>query len=124
MRRLKLTRLETGSSPTLQLDDQYQTCISSPRPSTQRPPPTDLHPMGAIAIDTQRLLRRPVSASTPRAYSTQPPKGPNATVKFWPFVAIIVIGTAGYIFTAKSMAKSRNTPIRRNSISNAGPGLG
>ncbi|KAI1407853.1 hypothetical protein F5Y13DRAFT_173906 [Hypoxylon sp. FL1857] len=78
--------------------------------------------MAATTAQTQRLLMRPApflqfrspsSTSPLRTYSTQPPRGPNNTVKFWPFIAIIGIGTAGYILMIKSRADSRNAPVRR-----------
>ncbi|KAI1768321.1 hypothetical protein GGR53DRAFT_462574 [Hypoxylon sp. FL1150] len=81
--------------------------------------------MAGITTNTRRLLRWPVSPSrfrTPatftsssplRTYSTQPPKGPNNAVKFWPFLAIIGLGTAGYVFLIKSRASSKNAPVRR-----------
>ncbi|KAI6093903.1 hypothetical protein F4821DRAFT_221700 [Hypoxylon rubiginosum] len=80
--------------------------------------------MAGITTNTQRLLRRPTSlsrfrkpatftSSSLRTYSTQPPRGPNNAVKFWPFVAIIGLGTAGYVFMIKSRASSRNAPVRR-----------
>ncbi|KAI4868586.1 hypothetical protein F4820DRAFT_444998 [Hypoxylon rubiginosum] len=83
--------------------------------------------MAGITTDTQRLLRRPTSASwfrtapssaaltssSLRTYSTQPPRGPNNAVKFWPFLVIIGLGTGGYVFMIKSRAESRNAPVRR-----------
>ncbi|KAI1780088.1 hypothetical protein F4818DRAFT_437379 [Hypoxylon cercidicola] len=80
-----------------------------------------------MASDTQRLRRRPMSpfrfrtapsstiltSSSLRTYSTQPPRGPNNAVKFWPFLVIIGVGTAGYVFMIKSRAESRNAPVRR-----------
>ncbi|KAI0533574.1 uridylate kinase [Xylaria digitata] len=39
-----------------------------------------------------------------RAYSSQPPRGPNATVKFWPFLAIIIVGTGAFVYVSKSRA--------------------
>ncbi|KAI0176385.1 hypothetical protein GGR52DRAFT_571349 [Hypoxylon sp. FL1284] len=67
---------------------------------------------------TQRLLPRPLSpsrfrkaaafsSSTLRAYSSQPPTGSNNAVKFWPFLVIIGLGTAGYAMLIKSRAESR-----------------
>ena len=38
----------------------------------------------------------PYASAARRAYSSQPPKGPNQNVKFWPFLIIIAAGTAGY----------------------------
>ncbi|KAI1382285.1 hypothetical protein F4677DRAFT_21372 [Hypoxylon crocopeplum] len=81
---------------------------------------------GALA-ETQRLFARPMppsrfrtapstfltSSSPLRSYSTQPPRGSNNAVKFWPFLAIIGIGTAGYVFMIKSRAESRHAPVRR-----------
>ncbi|KAI1428290.1 uridylate kinase [Xylaria sp. FL1777] len=57
-----------------------------------------------------------------RTYSAQPPRGPNATVKFWPFLAIIVVGTGAFAYVSKSRAnrgkmpavddlKNRKTPV-------------
>ncbi|KAI0382032.1 hypothetical protein F5Y04DRAFT_56243 [Hypomontagnella monticulosa] len=86
--------------------------------------------MAGTTADTRRLLMRPASptrfrtmlsptrlTSSPlsslRTYSTQPPRGPNNSVKFWPFVAIIGIGTAGYVFMIKTRADSRHAPVRR-----------
>jgi hypothetical protein len=39
-----------------------------------------------------------------RNYSSQPPRGPNTAVKFWPFLAIIVVGTGAFAYVSKSMA--------------------
>ncbi|KAI0842185.1 hypothetical protein F5Y06DRAFT_259206 [Hypoxylon sp. FL0890] len=78
--------------------------------------------MAATTAHTQRLLMRPVppfrfqnpsSASSLRTYSTQPPRGPNNTVKFWPFIAIIGIGSAGYVFMVRSRAETRNAPVKK-----------
>ncbi|KAI1383303.1 uncharacterized protein F4822DRAFT_72964 [Hypoxylon trugodes] len=89
--------------------------------------------MATNAANTQRLLKRPMSPfrfrtapaytsftspprslpTTFRAYSAQPPRGSNNSVKFWPFLAIIGIGTAGYVFMIKSRADSRHAPVRR-----------
>ncbi|KAI3343055.1 hypothetical protein F4824DRAFT_129086 [Ustulina deusta] len=39
-----------------------------------------------------------------RTYSSQPRRGPNTTVKFWPFLAIIVVGTGAFAYVSKSRA--------------------
>ncbi|KAI8960116.1 hypothetical protein F5Y11DRAFT_330822 [Daldinia sp. FL1419] len=68
---------------------------------------------------TAAALVRPASAlrfrtaASLRAYSTQPPRDSNNTVKFWPFVAIIGLGTAGYVYMVRAKAASRNAPVRR-----------
>ncbi|OTB08739.1 hypothetical protein M426DRAFT_316755 [Hypoxylon sp. CI-4A] len=76
--------------------------------------------MAFLTAESQRLLIRPVSpfrfqsySSSLRSYSTQPPRGPNNAVKFWPFIAIIGLGTAGYVFMIRARAESRNAPVRR-----------
>ncbi|OTA64647.1 hypothetical protein K449DRAFT_392759 [Hypoxylon sp. EC38] len=75
--------------------------------------------MAATTAQTQRLLVRPISPfrfqarSLLRTYSTQPPRGSNNTVKFWPFIAIIGLGSAGYVFMVRSRAESRNAPARK-----------
>ncbi|KAI1127941.1 uridylate kinase [Nemania abortiva] len=64
------------------------------------------------------------SATQQRPYSSRPPRGPNTTVKFWPFLAIIVIGTGAFAYVSKSRAgqgtskmpaiddlKNRTTPV-------------
>ncbi|KAI2614459.1 uncharacterized protein GGS25DRAFT_471817 [Hypoxylon fragiforme] len=51
--------------------------------------------------------------SPSRGYSAQPPRGPNNAVKFWPFAAIIAMGSAGYVLLARSRAESRNVSARR-----------
>ncbi|KAI0012102.1 UMP-CMP kinase [Xylariaceae sp. FL0662B] len=48
-----------------------------------------------------------------RTYSTQSPKGPNDTkIKFWPFLVIIALGSAGYaiLMPAIDALKDRTTP--------------
>ncbi|KAI1736930.1 hypothetical protein F4680DRAFT_244282 [Xylaria scruposa] len=77
---------------------------------------------------TRRLLttarpsatRTSVSGSvTPRrTYSSQPPRGPNATVKFWPFILVIIIGTGAFAYVSKSRAGQGRAPIARNEIPN------
>ncbi|KAK5632941.1 hypothetical protein RRF57_008655 [Xylaria bambusicola] len=37
-------------------------------------------------------------------YSSQPRRGPNITVKFWPFLAIIVVGTGAFAYVSKTRA--------------------
>ncbi|KAI0125705.1 uridylate kinase [Xylariales sp. AK1849] len=53
------------------------------------------------ATATTTSITRP---ATRRAYSTQPPKGPNSNVKFWPFVIIIAAGTGGYALLVNTKA--------------------
>ncbi|KAI1368561.1 uridylate kinase [Xylaria arbuscula] len=44
-------------------------------------------------------------------YSSQLPRGPNATVKFWPFLAIIVVGTGAFAYVSKSRSgQGHNQP--------------
>ncbi|KAI0396236.1 hypothetical protein F5Y17DRAFT_456176 [Xylariaceae sp. FL0594] len=67
-----------------------------------------------------------IPTSTPRvarAYSTSPPpppprKAPNTTVKFWPFIAIIVVGTGAFAYVSQMRAGSGRAPIARNEIPN------
>ncbi|KAH9909200.1 hypothetical protein F4778DRAFT_715735 [Xylariomycetidae sp. FL2044] len=56
-------------------------------------------------------------------YSTlppPPPKGPgnhprnNNAVKFWPFFAIIVLGTGAYVLMVRKRAERGHAPVRRN----------
>ncbi|KAI0851524.1 hypothetical protein F5Y00DRAFT_229994 [Daldinia vernicosa] len=68
---------------------------------------------GGATACARRLLVRPASPFRFRTYSTQPPRGSNNTVKFWPFLAIIGLGTAGYVMLVRAKAASRNTPVRR-----------
>ncbi|KAI1482800.1 hypothetical protein F4774DRAFT_369151 [Daldinia eschscholtzii] len=71
---------------------------------------------GGVTVCARRLLVRPVSpfrfqTASPspspslRNYSTQPPRGSNNTVKFWPFIAIIGLGTAGYVSLVRAKAR-------------------
>ncbi|KAI1189050.1 hypothetical protein F5B17DRAFT_392789 [Nemania serpens] len=55
-----------------------------------------------------------------RTYSTRPPRGPNATVKFWPFLAIIAVGTGAFAYISKSRAGQGmgHAPVARNEIPN------
>ncbi|KAI0974451.1 hypothetical protein F4678DRAFT_376201 [Xylaria arbuscula] len=53
-----------------------------------------------------------------RSYSSQPPRGPNTTVKFWPFLAIIIVGTGAFAYVSKSRAGQGRAPIARNEIPN------
>ncbi|KAI0889863.1 uncharacterized protein GGS22DRAFT_149324 [Annulohypoxylon maeteangense] len=79
--------------------------------------------MSGATVHTQRLLMRPISpfrfrtshssASSLRAYSAQPPKGPNNAVKFWPFIAIIGIGFASYAYMAKARAAAKTAPMKK-----------
>ncbi|KAI2629641.1 hypothetical protein GGR54DRAFT_272164 [Hypoxylon sp. NC1633] len=75
--------------------------------------------MAGIAADPRRLTPfsrfRTTSSSSLRlrSYSTQPPRGSNNAIKFWPFLAIIGIGTAGYVFMIKARADSKHAPVRR-----------
>ncbi|KAI1808378.1 UMP-CMP kinase [Daldinia bambusicola] len=84
---------------------------------------------GVTVGASRRLLMQPALVSrfrttTPllRHYSTQPPGGSNNTVKFWPFIAIIGLGTAGYVALVRAKAanshmstidnlKDRTTPV-------------
>ncbi|KAI1157085.1 hypothetical protein F4825DRAFT_400576 [Nemania diffusa] len=56
-------------------------------------------------------------ATSRRLYSSRP-RGPNATVKFWPFLAIIVVGTGAFAYVSKSRAGQGRAPIARNEIPN------
>ncbi|KAH6963528.1 hypothetical protein DER45DRAFT_112485 [Fusarium avenaceum] len=43
-----------------------------------------------------------LAAQSSRPYSSQPPKPRrNDEVKFWPFLAVIIVGTGGYMALAK-----------------------
>ncbi|KAI0456596.1 hypothetical protein F5B21DRAFT_143486 [Xylaria acuta] len=57
-------------------------------------------------------------ATPRRTYSSQPPRGPNATVKFWPFIAVIIVGTGAFAYMSKSRAGQGRAPIARNEIPN------
>ncbi|ETS87720.1 hypothetical protein PFICI_01548 [Pestalotiopsis fici W106-1] len=53
----------------------------------------------ALSRATTAAPRTPTKIATTaarRAYSTEPPKGSNNSIKFWPFVVIIALGTGGY----------------------------
>ncbi|KAI1454381.1 hypothetical protein F4805DRAFT_439863 [Annulohypoxylon moriforme] len=79
--------------------------------------------MASATVQTQRLLMRPISpfrfrtshssTSSLRTYSSQPPKGPNQAVKFWPFIAIIGIGFGSYAYMAKARAAAKTAPIKK-----------
>ncbi|KAI1208716.1 uncharacterized protein F4807DRAFT_461257 [Annulohypoxylon truncatum] len=79
--------------------------------------------MAGATVHAQRLLMRPVSpfrfqtsyssTSSLRTYSTQPPRGSNNVVKFWPFVAIIGIGFASYAYMAKTRAAAKTAPMKK-----------
>ncbi|GAW25233.1 hypothetical protein SAMD00023353_0301560 [Rosellinia necatrix] len=58
------------------------------------------------------------SATPRRGYSSQPPRGSTATVKFWPFLAIIIVGTGAFAYVSKSRAGQGRAPIARNEIPN------
>ncbi|KAI1749346.1 hypothetical protein F4782DRAFT_513422, partial [Xylaria castorea] len=58
------------------------------------------------------------SATPRRTYSSQPPRGPNATVKFWPFILVIIVGTGAFAYVSKSRAGQGRAPIARNEIPN------
>ncbi|KAI1200582.1 hypothetical protein F5X97DRAFT_293131 [Nemania serpens] len=68
--------------------------------------------MTTITTATRSLsmtARLPALTSGPathqRTYSSRPPRGPNTTtVKFWPFLAIIVVGTGAFAYISKSRA--------------------
>ncbi|KAI1448082.1 hypothetical protein F5Y02DRAFT_334091 [Annulohypoxylon stygium] len=75
--------------------------------------------MAGTTVHAQRLLMQPVSPfrfrsshSSLRTYSTQPPKGPNNAVKFWPFIAIVGIGFASYAYMAKARAAAKTAPYK------------
>ncbi|KAK9420979.1 hypothetical protein SUNI508_06124 [Seiridium unicorne] len=40
-----------------------------------------------------------------RAYSTEPPKGSSNSIKFWPFLVIIALGTGGYAMIVNRRAE-------------------
>ncbi|KAI0400547.1 uridylate kinase [Xylaria palmicola] len=46
--------------------------------------------------------RGPMTPPRRRPYSSKPPRGPNTAVKFWPFLAIIVVGTGAFAYVSKS----------------------
>ncbi|GAW18147.1 hypothetical protein ANO14919_076210 [Xylariales sp. No.14919] len=58
------------------------------------------------------------SAISRRTYSSRSPRGPNTTVKFWPFLAIIIVGTGAFAYVSKSRAGQGRAPIARNEIPN------
>ncbi|KAK6193423.1 eukaryotic translation initiation factor 2 subunit gamma [Pestalotiopsis sp. IQ-011] len=45
------------------------------------------------------------AAAARRAYSTEPPKGSNNSIKFWPFLVIIALGTGGYAMVVNQRAE-------------------
>ncbi|KAI0018355.1 hypothetical protein F4780DRAFT_781507 [Xylariomycetidae sp. FL0641] len=47
------------------------------------------------------------------AGSTEPPKGQNNAIKFWPFLAIIALGTGAFMYVANTRDKSKNVPVAR-----------
>ncbi|KAI2471205.1 hypothetical protein F4781DRAFT_128095 [Annulohypoxylon bovei var. microspora] len=79
--------------------------------------------MTAVTLHAQRLLMRPMSpfrfrtshsfTSSLRTYSTQPPRGSNDAVKFWPFLVIIGLGFGGYAFLVKTRVENRTAPAKR-----------
>ncbi|KAI1096121.1 hypothetical protein F5B19DRAFT_221341 [Rostrohypoxylon terebratum] len=78
--------------------------------------------MAGTTVHAQRLLMRPVSpfrfrtshssASSLRTYSTQPPRGSNNVVKFWPFAVIVAIGFGSYAYMAKARAAAKTAPYK------------
>ncbi|KAI0553534.1 hypothetical protein F4679DRAFT_423011 [Xylaria curta] len=58
------------------------------------------------------------SVTSRRTYSSQPPRGSNATVKFWPFILVIIVGTGAFAYVSKSRAGQGRAPIARNEIPN------
>ncbi|KAI1470189.1 uncharacterized protein F4812DRAFT_421814 [Daldinia caldariorum] len=77
---------------------------------------------GVVVGASRRLLMQPAlpsrfrtATATPsrRSYSTQPPRDSNNTVKFWPFIAIIGLGTAGYVSLVRAKAANRTAPARK-----------
>ncbi|KAI1300295.1 uridylate kinase [Xylaria venustula] len=58
-----------------------------------------------------RTARARIGGTTiqPRSYSSQPPRGPNTTVKFWPFLAIIIVGTGAFAYVSNLRAE-KNMP--------------
>lgn len=65
------------------------------------------------AANTKRQPRFSHS-SFHRTYSSEPPKGNNAAVKFWPFVLVIVAGSGGYALLvnkkADAMSSAKQNP--------------
>ncbi|KAI1168780.1 hypothetical protein F5B18DRAFT_196540 [Nemania serpens] len=59
-------------------------------------------------------------ATNQRTYSSRPPRGPNTTVKFWPFLAIITAATGAFAYISKSRAGQGmgHAPVARNEIPN------
>ncbi|KAI0514810.1 hypothetical protein F5B22DRAFT_609700 [Xylaria bambusicola] len=67
------------------------------------------HKMATITTATalsHLTTRAPVRGSrlSSMAYSSQPRRGPNTTVKFWPFLAIIIVGTGAFAYVSKTRA--------------------
>ncbi|KAI0483107.1 hypothetical protein GGR56DRAFT_622945 [Xylariaceae sp. FL0804] len=54
-------------------------------------------------------LKREVKYQT----STQPPRGSNQEIKFWPFALIIVIATGAFVAITKTRAERKTAPVRR-----------
>lgn len=64
-----------------------------------------------IRATAQRQSRFSSNSSARRTYSsTEPPKGNNAAVKFWPFVLVIVAGSAGYALLVNKKAGKSMEP--------------
>ncbi|KAI1435314.1 hypothetical protein GGR50DRAFT_657913 [Xylaria sp. CBS 124048] len=63
-----------------------------------------------------------ISPATPRrTYSSRPPRGPtnnSNAVKFWPFLAIIAVGTGAFMYVSRLRAGQGHSPIARNEIPN------
>ncbi|CAJ2501500.1 Uu.00g043530.m01.CDS01 [Anthostomella pinea] len=88
---------------------RFQAATSSPPSRLSSTTPTTLTARGiASPAPGGRRAFRPLASQ-----QTQPPKGANKTVKFWPFLAIIVLGTGAFVWVTKNHADRRNGPVRR-----------
>ncbi|KAL7629242.1 bifunctional uridylate/adenylate kinase [Parahypoxylon ruwenzoriense] len=100
----RLSRLPTAFS-------QFQGPIF---PATILPPPSLSSSSSSPSSSSLRGSGRQQQVlSRRRLYSTQPPRGRNNAVKFWPFAAIIALGSGGYALMIRARAESRTAPARK-----------
>ncbi|KAI1862138.1 uncharacterized protein JN550_010441 [Neoarthrinium moseri] len=85
------SRPSASSSPSLSsLAGRFQRASYASSPFAARAAPTP----SRVATRTAR-----------RSYSSEPPKGSSSSIKFWPFLVIIALGTGGYAMVVKQRAE-------------------
>ncbi|KAI0191593.1 hypothetical protein F4808DRAFT_443700 [Astrocystis sublimbata] len=72
-----------------------------------------------LTTTRQSAVRTSAMISSRRTYSSGPPRrGNTEPVKFWPFLAVIAIGTGAFAYVSKQRAGQGRAPIARNEIPN------